>query len=66
MKLKELVNYLHVGVPNKAELTSPCGYVYSEQEYQENIDKFMDRVIYDITFRGNKVKISLFPCDNNE
>lgn len=61
MKLKDIINYLHVAPPYNVQLTSPCGYVYSENEYQENRDKFMNRVVYDITFRNNNVKISLFP-----
>lgn len=68
MKLKDIIAYLHVATPNEIQLQSPCGYVYSIQEYQENKDKFMSRQIYDITFRNNKVKISLFPLKevNNE
>lgn len=68
MKLKDIINYIHVAQPYEVQLTSPCGYVYSIQEYQDNKDKFMNRVVYDITFRNDKVKISLFPLkeENNE
>lgn len=61
MKLKDIIVYIHVSIPYKLRLTSPCGYVYTQEEFQEQREKFMDRKIYDITFRNGNVNISLFP-----
>lgn len=61
MKLSELLEISYVSKTFKPEivLTSPAGYIYSEEQYLNDKETFLNREILGITLRGRTIKVIL-------
>lgn len=61
MKLKDILPIIYTDGSHKITLTSPCGYFYSEKEFNQNKNKFLERKVMDIGIRNKRLRICLFP-----